>query len=122
MVLAVCNTSALRGGGLGASGQGRNFMGVGLVKTTVAGIRPLLVAATLATALLGGCATRDTGAAEVWDPIETPNRFVFAINRTVDMIAVRPLAVMYRDGVPEPAQKSVRNLLDNLGEPVTAIN
>jgi len=29
---------------------------------------------------------------------------------------------MYRDGVPEPAQKSVRNLLDNLGEPVTAIN
>jgi phospholipid-binding lipoprotein MlaA len=47
---------------------------------------------------------------------------MFAINRTVDMIAVRPLAVMYRDGVPEPAQKSIRNLLDNLGEPVTAIN
>ena len=33
-----------------------------------------------------------------------------------------PLAVIYRDWVPEPAQKSVRNLLDNLGEPVTAIN
>ena len=76
----------------------------------------------MAATLVGGCASGDTGAAEVWDPIETPNRFVFAINRTVDMIAVRPLAVMYRDGVPEPAQKSVRNLLDNLGEPVTAIN
>ena len=41
----------------------------------------------------------------MWDPIETPNRFIFAINRTVDMIAVRPLAVMYRDGVPEPAHE-----------------
>jgi phospholipid-binding lipoprotein MlaA len=76
----------------------------------------------VAAGLVGGCASGDTGAAEVWDPIETPNRFMFAINRTVDMIAVRPLAVMYRDGVPEGAQKSVRNLLDNLGEPVTAIN
>ncbi len=73
-------------------------------------------------AMVGGCASTDTGAAEVWDPMETPNRFVFAINRTVDMIAVRPLAVMYRDWMPEPAQKGVRNVLDNLGEPVTAIN
>jgi len=87
-----------------------------------AGVRRFALAAAAAAALVGGCASGDTGAAEVWDPIETPNRFMFAINRTVDMIAVRPLAVMYRDGVPEPAQKSVRNLLDNLGEPVTAIN
>jgi phospholipid-binding lipoprotein MlaA len=91
-------------------------------KSTVAGIRRSVVATAFAAVLAGGCASRDTGAAEVWDPIETPNRFVFAVNRTVDMIAVRPLAVMYRDGVPEPVQKSVRNLLDNLGEPVTAIN
>ncbi|MEA2806933.1 MAG: phospholipid-binding lipoprotein MlaA [Rhodospirillaceae bacterium] len=87
-----------------------------------AGVRRFALAAAAAAALVGGCASGDTGAAEVWDPIETPNRFMFAINRTVDMIAVRPLAVMYRDGVPEPAQKSLRNLLDNLGEPVTAIN
>ena len=91
-------------------------------KSMTAGVRRSFVAVALAAALVGGCASGDTGAAEVWDPIETPNRFVFAINRTVDMVAVRPLAVMYRDGVPEPAQKSVRNLLDNLGEPVTAIN
>ena len=76
----------------------------------------------MAAALLGGCASGDTGAAEVWDPIETPNRFIFSINRAVDIIAIRPLAVIYRDWVPEGAQKSVRNLLDNLGEPVTAIN
>ncbi|MBV8394154.1 MAG: VacJ family lipoprotein, partial [Alphaproteobacteria bacterium] len=73
-------------------------------------------------AALAGCATGDTGASEPWDPIETPNRFIFAINRTVDMVAVRPAAVIYRDWVPEGAQKSVRNMLDNLGEPVTAIN
>jgi phospholipid-binding lipoprotein MlaA len=91
-------------------------------KSMTAGVRRSVVAAAVAATLLGGCASGDTGAAEVWDPIETPNRFVFAVNRTIDMIAVRPLAVMYRDGVPEPAQKSVRNLLDNLGEPVTAIN
>ena len=91
-------------------------------KSMTAGVRRSVFAAAVPAALVRGCASGDTGAAEVWDPIETPNRFIFAINRTVDMIAVRPLAVMYRDGVPEPAQKSVRNLLDNLGEPVTAIN
>ena len=84
--------------------------------------RRSLLAMIAAAALLGGCATRDTGAAEVWDPLETPNRFMFSINRVVDIIALRPVAVMYRDWVPEPAQKSVRNVLDNLGEPVTAIN
>ncbi|TAJ37638.1 MAG: VacJ family lipoprotein [Reyranella sp.] len=84
--------------------------------------RRSLAAMVIATTLMGGCATGDTGAAEVWDPIETPNRFLFSINRVVDIIALRPVAVIYRDWVPEPAQKSVRNLLDNLGEPVTAIN
>ena len=84
--------------------------------------RRSLAAMAIAATLMGGCATGDTGAAEVWDPIETPNRFMFSINRVVDIIALRPVAVIYRDWVPEPAQKSVRNLLDNLGEPVTAIN
>src|ERR671937_42814 len=91
-------------------------------KSVAAGTRRSVVVAALAGALLGGCASGDTGASEPWDPIETPNRFVFAVNRTVDLIAVRPMAVLYRDWVPEKAQKSVRNALDNLGEPVTAIN
>jgi phospholipid-binding lipoprotein MlaA len=84
--------------------------------------RRALVAMTAAAALVSGCASGDTGATEVWDPIETPNRILFSLNRVVDIIALRPIAVIYRDWVPEPAQKSVRNLLDNLGEPVTAIN
>ncbi len=84
--------------------------------------RRALVAMTAAAALVSGCASGDTGATEVWDPIETPNRILFSLNRVVDIIALRPVAVIYRDWVPEPAQRSVRNLLDNLGEPVTAIN
>ncbi len=91
-------------------------------KSMTAGARRAVAAAALAAGLLGGCASGDTGAAEVWDPIETPNRFIFSINRAVDIMAIRPIAVLYRDWVPEKAQKSVRNLLDNLGEPVTAIN
>ena len=91
-------------------------------KSMTAGARRMVAMAAVGAALLGGCASGDTGAAEVWDPIETPNRFIFSINRAVDIIAIRPIAVLYRDWVPEPAQKSVRNLLDNLGEPVTAIN
>ncbi len=80
------------------------------------------LAVLAAAGMVGGCAVNDTGANDVWDPIEVPNRFVFSLNRTIDMIAIRPFAVLYRDWVPTPAQKGVRNLLDNLGEPVTAVN
>ncbi len=91
-------------------------------KWLAGGARRSVAAAALAAALAGGCASGDTGAAEVWDPIETPNRFIFSFNRAIDVMAIRPITVLYRDWVPEPAQKSVRNVLDNLGEPVTAIN
>jgi phospholipid-binding lipoprotein MlaA len=91
-------------------------------KSMAAGARRSVAAAAMAAALVGGCASTDTGADEVWDPIETPNRFIFSVNRAVDIMAIRPITVLYRDWVPERAQKSVRNLLDNLGEPVTAIN
>lgn len=72
--------------------------------------------------MLGGCASGDTGANEPWDPLETPNRFIFSINRTIDIIAIRPVAVLYREWVPAPAQRGVHNMLENLGEPVTAVN
>lgn len=83
--------------------------------------RSTIVAAGLAISL-GGCAVNDTGAADVWDPAETPNRFIFSINRTIDMIALRPLAVTYRDFMPEGGKRGVSNMIQNLGEPVTAVN
>jgi phospholipid-binding lipoprotein MlaA len=78
--------------------------------------------ATAAAVSVGGCASPDTGASEPWDPIETPNRFIFSLNQAVDVMLLRPLAVTYRDWVPPGGQRGVRNVLDNLGEPVTAIN
>ncbi len=94
----------------------------GLVNRVVGAWRLSSLAALTAATMLGGCAVNDTGASDVWDPIEVPNRFVFSLNRAVDLIAIRPFAVLYRDWVPTPAQKGVHNVIDNLGEPVTAIN
>src|SRR5262249_20127816 len=88
----------------------------------IARLRRSALAIALSGLALAGCASGDPGASEPWDPIEPPTRLMFAINRPVDMVAIRPVAVVYRDWVPEGAQKSVRNMLDNLGEPVTAVN
>jgi phospholipid-binding lipoprotein MlaA len=93
-----------------------------LVGSVAARFRRSAVAVAAAAVMLAGCASTDTGATEVWDPLEAPNRFIFSLNRAVDLIAFRPLAVFYRDWMPEPAQKGLRNVLDNLGEPVTALN
>jgi len=87
-----------------------------------AAARKSALAVAAAAVMLGGCASHDTGANEPWDPIEGANRFVFSINRAVDVIAIRPVAVLYRDWMPAPAQRGVHNMVENLGEPVTAIN
>jgi phospholipid-binding lipoprotein MlaA len=77
---------------------------------------------------LSACATTDQSAeareeaARINDPLEVPNRFIFAINRTIDVALLRPAAVFYRDWAPEPVKKATRNVLDNLNEPVTAFN
>jgi phospholipid-binding lipoprotein MlaA len=92
------------------------------VRKVMAGSRRSAMALLAAAALLGGCASGDTGANEPWDPLEAPNRFIFSINRAVDIIAIRPIAVLYRDWMPPPAQRGLHNVLENLGEPVTAIN
>ena len=94
-----------------------------MLKSLVANSRrAVALLATAAIVAAGGCASGDTTTSEPWDPIETPNRFVFSINQAVDVMLLRPLAVTYRDWVPPGGQRGVRNMLDNLGEPVTAIN
>lgn len=99
----------------------------------------LSVAAAVAIALLAaGCATSqpETGA-EDWpsaeggdayeaeydnDPLELPNRFIFAFNEMLDFAVFRPVAVTYRFLVPEPVRDSVRNFLRNLSTPVILAN
>ena len=97
-------------------------MSKGMFEAMAFNVRHTVVVAVASAALLGGCAVNDTGASEVWDPIEVPNRFIFSLDRVIDIIAIRPIAVTYRDWMPVPAKKGVHNVLENLGEPVTAIN
>jgi phospholipid-binding lipoprotein MlaA len=84
------------------------------------GVRRAAAVLALAGSLVAGCATAEEG--EVWDPLETPNRFLFALNKTLDTFILRPVAVTYRDLTPNGVQRGTRNVLNNLGEPVTAFN
>src|SRR4249920_2285112 len=52
-------------------GPGLALMIASVSKSMTAGVRRSVVAAAVAATLVGGCASGDTGAAEVWDPIET---------------------------------------------------
>lgn len=56
------------------------------------------------------------------DPLEIPNRFIFAFNQTLDVALIRPVAVLYRDLVPQYVRERVHLALRNLGEPVTLAN
>lgn len=69
---------------------------------------------------LGACATRDAGgevAATPGDPLEQTNRQVLDVNLAVDDAVLRPVALGYREVVPEYARTRVRNVLDNMQEP-----
>jgi phospholipid-binding lipoprotein MlaA len=56
------------------------------------------------------------------DPLESVNRAVFAFNDVADQYVLRPLAVAYRDVVPDPAQRGIHNALDNLRGPIMFAN
>lgn len=78
--------------------------------------------------LLSGCASmHSTGEepsarAEANDPLEIPNRFVFALNETVDTFVLRPAAVTYDFWMPTPGKTAVRSFLDYLRSPVILAN
>ncbi len=57
-----------------------------------------------------------------FDPFETVNRFTFAINETLDIFILQPVAATYRFIFPEFVRDSVRNAIRNLKAPVIFIN
>jgi phospholipid-binding lipoprotein MlaA len=59
---------------------------------------------------------------EDFDPFETLNRFIFAINETLDVFILRPAAEVYRFLLPQVVQDSVRNFTRNLDAPVIFLN
>jgi phospholipid-binding lipoprotein MlaA len=84
--------------------------------------RPLiahLTAPLLAVALLAGCASMND---EARDPLEPLNRHVFALNQAVDVAVIRPIAVTYREIIPDPIKTAVNNFLNYLKSPVILAN
>ena len=55
---------------------------------------------------------------ETNDPLEPTNRVLYAINNGLDTVILRPVALAYRNVVPEPVRTGIHNVLSNLGTPV----
>jgi phospholipid-binding lipoprotein MlaA len=56
------------------------------------------------------------------DPFEGSNRFFFEVNQVLDDIFLRPVAIVYREVVPDFARDGVRNFMNNLNSPVIFSN
>lgn len=89
-----------------------------------------VMAAFLSLGLLSACASappaNDPAAVQAYqeanDPLEPFNRAMFAINYDLDLFILRPLAVAYRDLVPDFLKDMISNFLSNLSTPVTLAN
>lgn len=64
----------------------------------------------------------DGEAAELNDPYEGVNRFIFAINDMIDTVVFRPLAALYGFVTPSEVKLAVRKFYRNLNEPVVFAN
>lgn len=88
----------------------------------------LLALLAITMAGLPGCASapKDAAARAEFekdnDPIEPFNRAMFAFNKQMDGMFLRPAAVMYREVLPEPVQDGIHNFLSNLRAPVVFAN
>lgn len=67
------------------------------------------------------CATAGTATAEN-DPLEPTNRALFDFTVAVDRNLTRPLAIGYREALPQRLRIVIRNFLDNLNSPVVFVN
>lgn len=92
---------------------------------------PLALALALAvTSGLAGCASpsdpNDPEAVEEFkaanDPLEPLNRAVYEVTDGVDAVIVRPIALVYRNILPQPVRTGVRNVLSNSLSPVLLAN
>ena len=86
-----------------------------------------LTGLAFATVLLVGCAgtsgSSDSEQQGRSDPLEGFNRVMFDFNYNyMDPYLVRPVAVAWRDYVPQPARNGTSNFLSNLDEPASMVN
>jgi phospholipid-binding lipoprotein MlaA len=54
--------------------------------------------------------------AEVWDPLEKYNRWMFNLNRQIDDIGIKPAAEKYRAHTPEIVKLGIRNFFSNIDD------
>lgn len=88
------------------------------------------MAACLGLLAMSGCATpppaSDPAAVAEFkqtnDPLEPTNRVIYAVNDGVDTVLIRPIALAYRNVVPNPVRTGVHNFLTNLTSPVLLAN
>ena len=77
---------------------------------------------------MSACATPPTGPEELAeyneanDPIEPLNREIFDFNNWVDRNAIKPVAIAYRDTVPEGVRDSSQNFINNVKSPIIFVN
>jgi phospholipid-binding lipoprotein MlaA len=92
------------------------------------GVRRRVVGLLLAAVALAGCATPPSDPAaraafvQTNDPLEPLNRKVFDFNQLLDRILLRPVTKLYIAVLPEAGRDAVQHALDNMKEPVVAIN
>ena len=56
------------------------------------------------------------------DPLELPNRFIFAFNVGLDQLVLQPVAVTYRDLVPDELKVPIGNFITNMFMPLSFIH
>ncbi len=83
----------------------------------------MLFLATGSALLSGGCATTGNGGpGHASDPLEGFNRGVYAFNRDMDKIFLKPVAEVYDAVLPEPVDQGVTNFLSNLNDVMSGLN
>lgn len=80
-----------------------------------------LLTAALLLLLTAACSTTPERQA-ARDPFEPVNRAVFQFNDAADRAIVGPAARTYARVTPDPAQRGVRNVFNNLNRPVVLAN
>lgn len=75
-----------------------------------------IFAASIVGTFLTGCSSTPG------DPLENINRPIFAFNRGIDQVTLKPIASMYDAITPAPIEKGVTQAFNNLTEPYIIIN
>ena len=76
----------------------------------------------VAAFLVGVASSFPAAAGAPADPLEPLNRAIFEVNRELDHYVLRPTTVVYRFAVPNAVRRGIGQFLDNLLEPVYALN